>query len=135
MSNRTPRIFTTEFKERAVLAIPGTLYLIDRANFAHSLARATSGIGLLATFAYDDLGRRTSLTRGNGTSTTYGFDAVSRLSSLSHDLSGTGTTYDQALGFSHNPAGQITSSTRSNDLYAWTGAFTTSTAITPPNGL
>lgn len=39
----------------------------------------------LATFAYDDQGRRTSLTRGNGTSTSYGYDPASRLSSLEQD--------------------------------------------------
>ena len=30
---------------------------------------ATSGAGVLAVYAYDDLGRRTSLTRGNSTAT------------------------------------------------------------------
>lgn len=28
---------------------------------------ATTGVGVLAAFTYDDLGRRTLLTRGNGT--------------------------------------------------------------------
>ena len=27
---------------------------------------ATAGVGVLATYGYDDLGRRTALTRGNG---------------------------------------------------------------------
>ena len=120
-------------------SLPGN-FIIDydylvTGEMAHiRLDGATSGIGVLATFGYDDLGRRTSLTRGNGTSTTYGFDTVSRLTSLSHDLSGTGTAYDQALGFSHNPAGQITSSTRSNDLYAWTGHYNVNRNYTA-NGL
>jgi hypothetical protein len=35
---------------------------------------ASSGVGVLASFAYDDLGRRTALTRGNGTVTDYSFD-------------------------------------------------------------
>jgi RHS repeat-associated protein len=93
---------------------------------------ATSGVGVLATFAYDDLGRRTSLTRGNGTSTSYAFDAVSRLSQLTQDTSG--TTFDQVLGFSYNPASQITQNTRSNDLFAWSGHGSGSTASTA-NGL
>jgi RHS repeat-associated protein len=80
---------------------------------------ATSGVGVLANYAYDNLGRRTSVTRGNGTSTSYSYDAVSRLSSMAEDLSG--TTYDQTLGFSYNPANQITQNTRSNDIYAWGG--------------
>jgi YD repeat-containing protein len=77
---------------------------------------ATSGVGVLATYAYDDLGRRTSLMLGDGSSTSYSFDNASRLSQLSHDLSG--TSYDQTLGFSYNPASEITQNTRSNDSYA-----------------
>jgi RHS repeat-associated protein len=81
---------------------------------------AGSGIGVLATFAYDDLGRRTNLARGNGTSSGYGYDSASRLSSLALDQSG--TAYDQSLGLGYNPARQIASTTRSNDAYAWGGA-------------
>ncbi|HEY0112197.1 MAG TPA: RHS repeat-associated core domain-containing protein [Allosphingosinicella sp.] len=93
---------------------------------------ATSGVGVLATLAYDNLGRRTTLTRGNGTSTSYSYDAVSRLSQLSDDSSG--TTYDQVLTFTYNPASQIASSTRSNDLYAWAGHGSGTTSSTV-NGL
>ena len=81
---------------------------------------ATSGVGVLASYAYDDLGRRTSLTRGNGTTTTYGYNAAGQLVSLAHDLAG--TAYDQAWTYGYNPAGQIVTRTSSNDLYAWTGA-------------
>jgi RHS repeat-associated protein len=96
---------------------------------------ATSGAGVLAVYGYDDLGRRTSLTRGNGSTTSYGYDAVSRLSSLSHDFSG--TTQDLTLGFSYNPADQIVSATRSNDLYAWDkhGSGTTSSSANGRNQL
>ena len=80
---------------------------------------ATSGIGVLAAYAYDDLGRRTSLTRGNGTVTNYGYDPASQLTSLGLDQSG--TAYDQNIGFSYSPAGQMTLITLSNDTYAWTG--------------
>ena len=38
-----------------------------------------AGIGVLATFGYDDLGRRRSLTLANGASTHYDYDPVSRL--------------------------------------------------------
>lgn len=81
---------------------------------------STSGAGVLATYAYDDLGRRTSLTRGNGVVTSYGYDVVSRLASLGHDLAG--TSADVSTTFTHNPASQITGFTRSNDSYGWTGA-------------
>jgi len=89
---------------------------------------ATSGAGVLATFAYDDLGRRASVTRGNGASTSYGWDAVSRLSQLSHDFNG--TTHDLTLTYAYNPASQIVSTTRSNDLYSWTGHGSGTTAST-----
>lgn len=82
---------------------------------------ASPGIGVLATFAYDDLGRRTSLTRGNGTSTTYSHDALSHLQQQAINLDGSGTTRDLTLGFTYNPASQIASTTRSNGSYAWNG--------------
>jgi RHS repeat-associated protein len=45
-----------------------------------------------------------------------------------------GTTHDQTLGFSYNPAGQIVSNTRANDLFAWAGNSVGTTASTA-NGL
>lgn len=94
---------------------------------------ATSGVGVLATYAYDDLGRRTSLTRGNGTISTYGFDPVSRLTSISNDL--VGTANDLTINaFTYNPADEIMGYTRSNDSYAWTGALAVSRAY-GANGL
>ncbi|MES2444197.1 MAG: RHS repeat-associated core domain-containing protein [Pseudomonadota bacterium] len=82
---------------------------------------ASSGVGVLAVYVYDDLGRRTTLTRGNGTVTTYGLDAVSRLSSLALNLDGATTTNDVTTTFSYSPASQIASQLRTNDLYAWDG--------------
>ena len=82
---------------------------------------ATSGVGVLASYGYDDLGRRTSVTRGNGTTTSYGYDAVSRLTSLAQGLGGSGYSFTNS--FSYNPAGQIASLTRSNDAYAWNGHY------------
>ncbi len=84
---------------------------------------ATSDVGVLATYAYDNLGRRTTLTYGNGTVTTYGADNISRLSSLSHNLDGGTSTNDVTTTFSYTPASQIASQTRTNDLYAWDGHF------------
>ena len=47
------------------------------------------------------------MSRGNGTLTSYGYDAVSRLTELSSGP--TGTANDLTLGFAYNPAGQIVS--------------------------
>jgi RHS repeat-associated protein len=89
-------------------------------------------VGVLGTYTYDDLGRRTLLTRGNGTSSSYTYNNASLLSQLAENLSG--TTYDQTVTFAYNPDGQITSTTRSNDLYAWTNHYAANRAYTT-NGL
>jgi RHS repeat-associated protein len=94
---------------------------------------ATSGVGVLASYGYDDLGRRISITRGNGTVTSYGYDAVSRMTSLSQDLAGTGN--DLTInGISYNPASQLLGITRSNAAYSWTGSALVSRPYTT-NGL
>lgn len=94
---------------------------------------ATSGVGVLASYSYDNLGRRTGVTRGNGTATSYSFDGVSRLTSLSQDLAGTSS--DQTIGsIGYNPGGQITTQTKSNDSYAWTGHYNVNRGYTV-NGL
>ncbi|MCW3847696.1 hypothetical protein OF829_10630 [Sphingomonas sp. LB-2] len=95
---------------------------------------ATSGLDVLASYAYDDLGRRTTLTRGNGTVTTYSFDNASRLASLSHNLDGSGTTYDSTTSFSYTPANQIASLTRTNDQFAFGGHANVARSYTS-NGL
>lgn len=81
----------------------------------------TSGVGVLATYAYDNLGRRMSVSYGNGAVTSYGFDAASRLSSLSNDLSGFAN--DQTITLTYNPANGIASTTKSNDSHAWNGHY------------
>jgi len=43
----------------------------------------------MTTFTYDALGRRTSMTHGNGVVTTYTYDAASQLLSLAHKLGAT----------------------------------------------
>ncbi|MBO9715177.1 RHS repeat-associated core domain-containing protein, partial [Sphingomonas sp.] len=93
-----------------------------------------SGSTTLATYAYDDLGRRTSLTRGNGNVTSYGFDNVSRLASIGLNLDGATTTNDVTTSFTYSPASQIAEQVRTNDLYAWGGHFNVNRGYTS-NGL
>ena len=93
---------------------------------------ATSGPGVLATFDYGNLWERLGLTRGNGTSTVYRYDPVSRLTRLTVDLSGTAN--DVTKTFTYNPANQIVTQTTSNDAYAFTGLANGSTTSTT-NGL
>ncbi|MDP9421335.1 MAG: RHS repeat-associated core domain-containing protein [Pseudomonadota bacterium] len=94
---------------------------------------ATSGIGVLASFYHNDLGRRTSMVFGNGAATYYAYDPVSRLAGLTHDLAGTAD--DLNIGsIAYNPASQIMSQVRSKDTYAWTGAAAVNRPYTS-NGL
>ncbi|MBX9815872.1 MAG: RHS repeat-associated core domain-containing protein [Sphingomonas sp.] len=74
---------------------------------------------VLASYGYDDLGRRTSISRGNGTTTSYGYTSLSQLQSLTQDLAG--GAYDVSYTYSYNPASQINSRTTSNDAYVWAG--------------
>ncbi|HEX8535334.1 MAG TPA: hypothetical protein VF662_14305 [Allosphingosinicella sp.] len=91
---------------------------------------AAFGIGVLASFGYDDLGRRTSLTRGKGTSTSYGYDPASRLSQLVQSASGAPFL---TSGFSYNPASQILLRTRSNDVYEFSASSVSRSEV--PNGV
>jgi YD repeat-containing protein len=79
---------------------------------------ATSGVGVLASYTYDNAGRRDLVTFGNGAVQDFTFDAAQRLQSLTNDLSGTASDLTQS--FTYNPAGQIGSITRTNptDAYA-----------------
>lgn len=78
---------------------------------------ATSGPGVLATYAYNDLGQTTGIARGNGTATAWGYDAAGRMTGLGHDLAG--STNDVVFGYAWNPAGQIASRTISNPAYVY----------------
>lgn len=80
---------------------------------------ATSGIGVLASYAYDDLGRATSVTFGNGSVQSFAYNNGSQLTTLTNNLGGAATTHDLTQTFTYNPAGQIASVTRSNNAYAW----------------
>ena len=112
---------------RTTLAYPGTGltlnydYLVTGEMQKIRENNATTGIGVLATYAYDDLGRRTSMTRGNGTVASYAYDPMSRLTSFTEDFAGTASDLTIS-GFGYNPASEITGYARSNDAYAWTGA-------------
>lgn len=80
---------------------------------------ATSGVGVLAEYAFDTVGRPSSVIFGNGSVQSFSYDAASRLSTLTNNLGGGATTHDLVQTFGYNPAGQISSVARSNDAYAW----------------
>lgn len=76
---------------------------------------------------YDAFGRSSVLSRWNAVianwnaPTTYGYDGVSRLTSLAHDVGGTG--YDVTSTFDYNPANQMLNRTLSNSAYDFTGSI------------
>lgn len=74
-----------------------------------------NGGTVVTTYAYDSRGRRSGASLA-GAATSYDYDAISRLSSLIHDLAGTAA--DQSLSFAYNPASQIIIRTASNEAYA-----------------
>jgi RHS repeat-associated protein len=77
-----------------------------------------AGATAIASTIFDAQGRVGSQTRGAVT-TTLVYDAVSRPQSWTDDLAGTAS--DVTSTFAYNPANQITSKSRSNDSYAYTG--------------
>jgi RHS repeat-associated protein len=86
---------------------------------------------MFRSFDHDDLGNRTAAAYGNGASQALGYDPVSRLTSLTVDLSG--TTSDLTKTFAYNPASQIVTETRSNTAYSQVLSNGTQTSVT--NGL
>jgi RHS repeat-associated protein len=83
-----------------------------------------SGTSLLVGFGYDDAGRRQTITRGNGVTTTWSGYTPLGVGSIAHDLAGTAS--DLTIGLTFSPAGQIASRSSSNDAYAWTGGYNVS---------
>lgn len=91
-----------------------------------------SGTTQILGFRYDSLGRRDRLTRGSGgVTTSYGYDAASRLAAQSENFSG--SAWDQTWEFTYNPAGQAVTRTSTNGLYSWSASAGSVTY--PINGL
>lgn len=95
-----------------------------------SMIRENGGTQVVG-FVYNAKGEKAAETRGAVT-TSYSYDAISRLTSLSDDLAG--TTYDVTTTLTYNAANQITGETRDNPLYAF-NAYTTTSNAYAANGL
>jgi len=76
---------------------------------------ATSGVGVLVTYAYSPLSLLTSVTRGNSTSASLQYDLASRLTSLNHTMA----SQSEALSFNYTAASQLQTRTSSNSSYDW----------------
>jgi RHS repeat-associated protein len=110
------------------LAVTTCFDAAGRVSRIKEAANCTNDSGLLARYAYDAASRRTQVVLGNGTSTSFTYDPQSRLASLSHDLAGTAS--DVSWSQSYNRVGQIVTSSRTNDAYAWTGHYNVTRAYT-----
>lgn len=91
-----------------------------------------NGVTSLASYAWDDLSRRTTVNLGNGGSVQRSYDSQGALAGLKNFLSS--TTQDVQYTYSRNQAREITSINWSNNLYQWNGA-TPGTQNYSTNGL
>ena len=106
-------------------------YSYDRLNLLASI-KDGAGTTLIGT-VYDQQARPTTVNRGASVSqTVYGYDSVSRVSSISQDLSG--TSGDESRTFAYNAASQIKTETSNVSTYAFVQASSVATAYTT-NGL
>ncbi|NMG72945.1 RHS repeat protein, partial [Parazoarcus communis] len=99
---------------RTRLTWPETSFYVTTTYDALNRPSAIKELGTtnLATYAYDDLSRRTTVTLGNGTTTSYGYSPQGALASLSHNLAG--TAQDQTLTYTRNPVQEIVSQSWTN---------------------
>jgi RHS repeat-associated protein len=109
----------------------GTFFTYDYDGLDRPISARENGGSAVVTMAWDAQGRRSGEARG-GVSTTYGYDGISRISSLNDDLAG--TAEDVITTFIHNPASQITSRARANPAYAFPGYVNVNRGYAP-NGL
>jgi len=103
-------------------------YVFNAADELTSVVDSTNTT--LATFTYAALGMRTQISRGNSTTTSLTYDAISRPYTLAQDLSG--TTHDGTSTFTTSPASQIASVDHtgpSYPMYSWQPAVTPKTMI------
>ena len=101
---------------------------LDRLNAAYEGASTS-----LLTYGYTPAEQPAFLNRASGSNMTLGYDSRQRLSALAHDF--TGMANDVTYSFTdYNPAGQIITKGRSNNLYAFNGYVTASRAYVA-NGL
>ena len=121
------------YGRRSRLTYPGTgLYVTYAYNTGSYLtAIKENGSTNLATYAYDDYSRPTTVSFANGTSSAYSYDARSRLQGLTNNLS-YGATNAITLGYSQ--ANQILSRVQSNGGFEKPSPVAGNTSLTH-NGL
>lgn len=88
------------------------------------LAIQRGGSAALASYTYDAAGRRSAFSTGSSIVTSYTYDDVGRLTTISNAPAVSG--YANQYAFAYNPVSQMTSLSRSNDAFAFSGAYNVS---------
>lgn len=94
-----------------------TTYSYDGLDRPQTILR--SGSATVASYTYDAAGRRAGF--NGGVSTAYGYDGIGQVTSITNTLAS--SIYNNGYGFSYNPASQITTLTKSNNLFAFAGTY------------
>lgn len=96
----------------------GNYFTYDHDGLDRPVAIRENGGAIVVGIGWDAQGRRAGEARG-AVGTDYGYDAISRISGIAHNFAGTAN--DLTIWFGYNSASQVTSRTRSNDTYRFTG--------------
>lgn len=121
----------------AVYDAEGNLTQIGRQYNVYDVANRLTAIGWtyttytpseLAWLYYAPLNRLGSISRKNGVTTSYNYDASGRLTMLSHG--GAPGQPSSTQSFTYNPAGQLVGQGQAGDAFVWTGHPTTTTNAT-----
>ena len=92
-------------------------YAYDDPNNLMFVSENGPSTALVSNF-FDEFGRRYQVNRDQtGSITAIGYDDVSRLNGIGHNLDGAGTTNDVGIGFGFNPASQVAARTQNNSAY------------------
>ncbi len=117
VSRTVSHLFDADGNRARVTHPDGNYFAYDYDGLDRLVAIRENGGAQVASFGYDAWGRLASKARG-AVLTTYSYDSVSRLTSISDDLAG--STSDVTSIYTYNPANQIVTKTRDNDSYAYT---------------
>jgi RHS repeat-associated protein len=115
-------------------------FTTDYDGLNRPVALRQNGATIMAFVGYYGHGAPSGMSRANGATSQWGYDAVQQLSLVMHGLAG--TAHDATWTFARNPAGQISSQSRDNpgsgpgqaDAYAWTRHYAVARNYTT-NGL
>jgi RHS repeat-associated protein len=117
---------------RTRLTFPDNVYFTYSFDNLYRMVDVKDNGGtILSGLKYDNRGRRDELLGGG--SSTFGYDAVSRLTSINHGFTNGG--YGVVIGFpQYDPANQVVQRTLNNDLYAFRQQYNTN-RVYAANGL